>query len=79
MCKESCSKMLTSYPTIQTVPNRNTVHLYRKMVLFIIRKKPDLSSRAWNLLTGLTLIPHQKQNRVYIKIDITRETIYIGM
>lgn len=48
------------------------------MVLFIIRKKPDLSSRAWNLLTGLTLIPHQKQNRVYIKIDITRETIYIG-
>lgn len=25
---------------MQTVPNRNTVHLHWKMVLFIIRKKP---------------------------------------
>lgn len=64
---------------MQTVPNRNTVHLHWKMVLFIIRKKPDLSSGAENLLTGLTFIPHHKQNRVYIKIDITQETIYIGM
>lgn len=63
---------------IQKVPNRNTVHLHWKMVLFI-RKNPDLSSRAWNLLTGLTLIPHKKQNRVYIKIDITQGTIYICM
>lgn len=68
---------------IQTLPNKNTAHLYQKTVPFIIKKNAGFSIHQskiqWHLHTGLTFISRQEQNRIYIKIDITQVTIYIGM
>lgn len=84
---QSCSKILKFlflHAMIQTVPNKNTVHLYWKTGSHLFVRKSWISAftRAkfsGDLHTGLNFTSCQKQNRVYIKIDITQITIYISI
>lgn len=60
------------------------VHLYWKVGSHLFVRKSWISAftRAkfnGNLHTGLNFTSCQKQNRVYIKIDVTQVTIYIGI
>lgn len=69
---------------IQTVPNKTRYIYIEKMGSHLFVRKSWISAftRAkvnGNLHRGLNFTSCQEQNRVYIKIDMTQVTIYIGI